>query len=241
MVRRSPFWSYLRDKRCLLCGDRLESSHASNIRKHFLRRHIAEYERIKEGEPTRAETSDSLRAAATWLPPTAAVASNAGVDSAATAAAAAVTHVNGARLINGRRRRRVSAAAAAGGDGDVSPLDYYTAAAWPLRISMTSSTIFPPPIAPLPPHADDERLNASASPASSPIAAAAVADPMADIAALLAAASGPSTTNASSPVWRAVASMSGAAKNRLRTPSGANFHSLLAGNRRCRAADRRSR
>ncbi|KAI6242409.1 putative methylthioribulose-1-phosphate dehydratase [Aphelenchoides fujianensis] len=44
--RRSLFWNFVLNKRCALCGDRLESSHASNIRKHFFRKHRADYERL---------------------------------------------------------------------------------------------------------------------------------------------------------------------------------------------------
>lgn len=46
MVRRSHFWSFVQNKKCSLCGETLNSSHASNIRKHFLRKHRNEYDQI---------------------------------------------------------------------------------------------------------------------------------------------------------------------------------------------------
>jgi hypothetical protein len=46
MVKRSHFWTYIQNKKCSLCGETLNSSHASNIRKHFLRKHRTEYDQI---------------------------------------------------------------------------------------------------------------------------------------------------------------------------------------------------
>ncbi|KAI6180308.1 Methylthioribulose-1-phosphate dehydratase [Aphelenchoides besseyi] len=51
MVRRSSFWNYVVNKRCTLCTDRLSSTHASNIRKHFMRKHLDQYEKIMQEEP----------------------------------------------------------------------------------------------------------------------------------------------------------------------------------------------
>lgn len=124
MVRRSPFWAYLRDKRCLICDDRLESSHASNIRKHFSRRHHADYLRImNESVSSREQTTTAFASTsgdATMLD-----------DSDAETALIVAT--------NGRRVRRPRAALC----DDVATFEFYEAAGWPPLLRMASSTEYP--------------------------------------------------------------------------------------------------